>query len=686
MAFDKTKAMRNAERYLAQGKIRAAIGEYKDVVDNDPRDYVTMNLLGDLYTKASEPKAAIMYYTTVAEHYSKQGFAQKAIAVYNKISKLQPNSMGISEKLAELYRQKGSVNEAKSHYVVLAESYQAKGRITEALAMWKQIGLLDPTNTDVYPTMARSYLGEGEVALAAEAYADAGDRYRSCSMHEDGREAYWKGIETLPSNQRCLRGFADVSFDLDDAAGAIARLQELSSGDRTLSEVQGAVVDCYIRLDDPEQAERSVMKLVEQDPTQYPKLLDLANFYIYRNEFGSACRVLTVASSHMLQGGQAELFAGAVRVILESEPEQLEALRLLVQFCTWQKDESELKDALVRLAEVARAQEAADDERLALAQLVYFMPHDSKLSGRLHELNSILGIEDEPVSPDSGSSFDNKFFRPRSEGELTAIPIDTRAVVPAEGEVVEAAVVTAAPPPDDSFSAGEGGEDREERLRKECDSIKFYIDSGYVELAEKAVVELRKDFGDRPEVDELDAMIASQRETVGSDISAAFAPVAASKENGASISGKAFDLGEFKSELGFEEFDRDDSDFETKYQTAVAYQEMGLLEQAIAEFQDAANLVSPNDGTRRFFNCANLLGHCFMANGMPKLAGKWYERALEISDLSSDEKLALWYELGVVYEAEENQEEAGRYFEQVYAENVEFRDVRERLRRMTVTS
>src|SRR5690606_5360 len=112
-------------------------------------------------------------------------------------------------------------------------------------------------------------------------------------------------------------------------------------------------------------------------------------------------------------------------------------------------------------------------------------------------------------------------------------------------------------------------------------------------------------------------------------------------------------LGEFRSELGLEEPEAaDDSDFETRYNTAIAYKEMGLLEQAIAEFQDAAAIVDPNDGTRRFFNCANLLGHSFMENGMPNLAAKWYHRALEIKNLTTDEKQALWYELGVISEAE----------------------------------
>ncbi|MBO0201334.1 hypothetical protein, partial [Vibrio alginolyticus] len=78
MVFDKTKAMRNAERFLAQGKIRLAITEYKQVVENDPRDFVTLNLLGDLYTKVSETTLAVKCYMAVAEYYAKQGFDQKA--------------------------------------------------------------------------------------------------------------------------------------------------------------------------------------------------------------------------------------------------------------------------------------------------------------------------------------------------------------------------------------------------------------------------------------------------------------------------------------------------------------------------------------------------------------------------------------------------------------------------------
>lgn len=73
-----------------------------------------MNILGDLFVKNSEKNEAVKHYTKVAEHYGGQGFAQKAIAVYNKIARINPDSIEISSKLADLHRMKGSVAEARS--------------------------------------------------------------------------------------------------------------------------------------------------------------------------------------------------------------------------------------------------------------------------------------------------------------------------------------------------------------------------------------------------------------------------------------------------------------------------------------------------------------------------------------------------------------------------------------------
>jgi tetratricopeptide (TPR) repeat protein len=162
-------------------------------------------------------------------------------------------------------------------------------------------------------------------------------------------------------------------------------------------------------------------------------------------------------------------------------------------------------------------------------------------------------------------------------------------------------------------------------------------------------------------------------------------PVSSNQEIG-SISG-TFDLSDLRTELGFDDDaePEDSGDFETHYQTAVAYQEMHLLEDAIKEFQQAVSLVEPNDGTRRFFQCANLLGHCFMQHGKPNLAVRWFTRTLETADILDDEKLGLWYELAIAYEGDGDHENAGRYYELVYAENINFRDVSQRVNSLVAT-
>jgi len=700
MSFDKTKAMRNAEKFLAQGKIKAAIGEYQQVVDHDSKDFGTMNLLGDLYSKSGEAKSALRYYNKVAEHYSKQGFSQKAIAVYNKINKIQPNSVQVSEKLAELYKTKGSVTEAKSHYVVLAESYQAKGRMVEALAMWKQIAVLDPTNTEVFSTIAEVSLKEGQTQDAVDAYADAGERFMSRGLFGDAETAFLSGLEHLPTHQRCVDGFVNLLVGQGRVAAAIEKLEAIYAENKNAHELLSALADCYLEAGDKEKAEKYVVKIVEHDPSQYPKLLAMAKRFLDSQEFAAACRMLTMASEHMIAGGQAEELVEVVRQVLDHEPDNLDAVRLWVRFCTWQKDEDALKNSLRRLAELGNAQGSVEDERFALSQLVILVPQEAKFAERLLEINNEYGFEDH--APVTHSAFDERFLGggslaapiddvadfaivgaviESSNGETVRFETNGFEMEPASVEVVAEAVEAIVEPVDMSPEA--------ERQR-EAESIKFYIESGYIELAEKAIEEFEGRFGSTSESQELRSLLGSgqadQPESQAAVATPAAVSVAPVEPEPAKASG-LFDIDEFRNELGLEEPDAaDDSDFETKYNTAIAYKEMGLLEQAIAEFQDAAGIVKPNDGSRRFFNCANLLGHSFMENGMPKLAMKWYQRALEITDLNGDEKQALWYELGVVHESEGEFTEAGKYFEQVYTENVDFRDVRERLKNMVIAA
>ena len=90
MAFEKAKVIKAAEKFLSQGKINAAIKEYRQIIKHDDSDLTTLNMLGDLLARAGEKEEAATCFLRIAEHYREQEFRLKAIAMYRKIEKLKP--------------------------------------------------------------------------------------------------------------------------------------------------------------------------------------------------------------------------------------------------------------------------------------------------------------------------------------------------------------------------------------------------------------------------------------------------------------------------------------------------------------------------------------------------------------------------------------------------------------------
>src|SRR5204863_7094669 len=83
--------LRNAEKLLRQGKLDAAIAEYLRIVEEQPKDWNTANLLGDLYMRAGQSDKAVEQFVRIADSLSKDGFFPKAAALYKKIIKIRPD-------------------------------------------------------------------------------------------------------------------------------------------------------------------------------------------------------------------------------------------------------------------------------------------------------------------------------------------------------------------------------------------------------------------------------------------------------------------------------------------------------------------------------------------------------------------------------------------------------------------
>jgi hypothetical protein len=110
-------------------------------------------------------------------------------------------------------------------------------------------------------------------------------------------------------------------------------------------------------------------------------------------------------------------------------------------------------------------------------------------------------------------------------------------------------------------------------------------------------------------------------------------------------------------------------DYDTHFNLGIAYREMGLLDEAIGEFQLAAK------HERYLLDCCSLLGGCFLEKGLPELAIKWFQRGLATPNLTEEANLGLLYDLGNLYFATDDLDHARRTFVELYGINSNYRDV-----------
>ncbi len=137
-------------------------------------------------------------------------------------------------------------------------------------------------------------------------------------------------------------------------------------------------------------------------------------------------------------------------------------------------------------------------------------------------------------------------------------------------------------------------------------------------------------------------------------------------------------FGELKQELE-EDVAAGDDDPETHYNLGVAFREMGLLDEAIAELQKVCNSMERGHPFNRPVQTYTWLAQCFLDKGVPDAAIRWYEKALTIPGLDDEARLAINYELGSACETANDKPAALRHFTQVYGANIDYRDVAERI-------
>src|SRR5512146_1092571 len=264
--FNKTKVLASAERYVQQGKLQNAISEYEKISKEDPKDVTILNTIGDLYARLGQVDAAVGYFRKVGDHYAAEGFTVKAIAMYKKLTKLNPTAMEASQKLADLYTQQGLYNDARQQLMIVADSQIRANNHNEAARIFQKMLELDPENASLQSKLADLYIKLGKKEDAKNIFLRAAESLYERGLKEPAADALNRVINLDPANVRALQLKAQLALDRGEpaqAAHAFEKIPDLDSRPDALK----SLLQAYVQLGKIEEVAPCAKKLlsVHQD-------------------------------------------------------------------------------------------------------------------------------------------------------------------------------------------------------------------------------------------------------------------------------------------------------------------------------------------------------------------------------------------------------------------------------------
>jgi tetratricopeptide (TPR) repeat protein len=722
MAIDRAAKLRNAEKLLRQGKPEAAITEYLLIVEDQPRDWNTANILGDLYVRARQTDKAVDQFVRIADALSQDGFLPKAIALYKKVLKLKPDHEHAMLQAGEIAASQGLMLDARTFLNALIDRRRARGDDLGLAQVRIRLGSLDPTD---YPArfdaararvllhdtagavqeikaLAEELAGKGRQAEAIEGlreaavlapdddeirerllavYLAAGDyaRARECASTVDQFKGIAARLEELGQNDEALTTLREASrLDPSDAAlkaymarAFMARGDLSSAADYLTVETAGddsklllTLAQMQLRDGRQEEGVALVRRLLEQDPSIRDDVAQLGwNIAEHVPEAGFI--VVGLAADTAAAHSDWPAAAAVLQEFVTRIPSHIPALMRLVEICVDGGLEATMYSAQGQLADAYIAAGLAEEARFIAEDLVAREPWERANIERFRRTLVLIGEPDPDALIAERLSGQTPFTSTDlSLGSDELPPFDTSAAVPAALPPPAAPPEHAAPAPARLTPAAPGSVAKPEGKTKGRDQ--FELSTNAVDF-QSLMGELESPPSARARTESVEVDLS----IVLDDIRQPAAPPDAPGK-------PAGDLDDVFAQLRTEASRRTALEAaDEEYKRGIALHRAGKIDECIPALQAASR------APRLRFATASLLGRIFRARGMATEAIESFERAAEAPAPTPDEGNELLYDLADALEKAGETARALAICMELHAEVGDYRDISVRIERLS---
>ncbi len=713
-----------------------ALALYKKVLNINAADGDALYALGQLSEEKGLVTDAIKYCLAAVDAFSKEGKKDSVLSVYQKILSLSPSNMPLRNKIAEMFLKEGLLPDAAKEYLYMAGLHADNGELQKAFEHYQKVLEIAPGNregllgiSDLYEKLgdaenATAYLKQAMILLPED--SDIAFRFAGLSFRTGDTASARAALEKIagmdPSDMRGRKLLGDILLREGDTQASWAAylpiIDEMITAERYEEAVE--LLDPFLEFNPLETGKRlvSLYRQTGDDARVVSALIMLGGAYReqeMRDEalscYQDALRI--TPDDEQLRGLVDELsLAGEPAFEQAAEPEPEAVPESITVVAEGKKTAEEIfieADIFSRYGLVNEAVKILEGLKMR-------DPQNMELHARLKSLYVESGDKESAVT--ECLIMAELHRRRNDEVRAEEMLSDALAISPEDPRLAQRAQASFLEPTSyrgEEPENGAGGPQIEE-YEEEIAEADFYVRQGLLQEAAKILERLHDLFPDNKNINERLDSLGQISEITGSsdEMAGMFSEMEGALEE--TLSGAVFPEEEAPSpEMKVEEpapefenliltdqdlmdaqempepsLDSDvleifqefkkglekelgDEDSETHYNLGIAYKEMGLIDDAIKEFQTSRS------DPKRVVQSSTMLGVCYMEKGLYSLAVDVFAALLKEIPAGDEAHWAVKYDLAEAHAKAGNPREALRLFTEVYGWNARFRDVSEKL-------
>lgn len=637
MPPDRSRILQQAQLLASRGQYEAAIAEWKKLAVDNPSDGGIHNTIGDLHLKRSVPGEAATAYLQAASAFRAEGATLKAIAAFKKVLKCDPTRYEVYRHLGDLNVERGLTSSAVQDYLTLGKYYLKERRGKDALEIYKKIIAHDPSNLSAQQRVAELCIQENQQDEATKVYLQLGREKSAQGRYEEAKDAYLAVLKIDPKNSEAAQ-FVE-SLKQGGTGSVKASKPTAATPAQKSTEPVDLLAEAVRRISEKQYngAEAILNQLLTREPGNPQVCQLLARLHLQRGDVQVAVGEYRFLAGAALRAHDLDLAESLILEVLIVEPNSVPLLELNGELYEEKGDHAEAARQYAKAVEVLLAHPEPGMESLheELFEKVKTLSSDADFVKQLADR----------VSNGARATTHEDQEEARTEEAPRAQPATVRAAKPVEQETQEF-VIVGAEPDAVSNSANIFAQDSVSQVLSVAPS------SDMEPQAECLLAEPMSD--PSPIAPTTQPSISHSTTSAGNQLSGlaatSAAPATVRKETA-------------------KEAVAPPPDYETYYALGVAYKNMGLYEEAKAAF-----LVSM--GSDSFYlDSALMTAICLKEEQQLTRAIVGLEAALSDPRCQGAKGQAICYELGLLYEVEEQWEKATRAFQAIPS----FHDVPQRL-------